>query len=31
MAVSYYKGYELYEVRAAPRRIPIMVLEPAPL
>lgn len=29
MAVSYYKGYELYAVRAAPRRIPVMVLEPA--
>lgn len=28
MAVSYYKGYELYTIRAAPRRIPVMVLEP---
>ena len=28
MAVSYYKGYELYQVRAAPRRIPVMILEP---
>jgi deazaflavin-dependent oxidoreductase (nitroreductase family) len=29
MAVSYYKGYELYRIRAAHRRIPVMVLEPA--
>lgn len=29
MAVSYYKGYELYKVRAAHRQIPVMVLEPA--
>ncbi|MFN8412460.1 MAG: nitroreductase/quinone reductase family protein [Anaerolineales bacterium] len=28
MAVSYYKGYELYKVRAAHRVIPVMVLEP---
>jgi deazaflavin-dependent oxidoreductase (nitroreductase family) len=28
-AVSYYKGYELYKVRAAHRQIPVMVLEPA--
>jgi len=28
MAVSYYKGYELYKIRAAHRQIPIMVLEP---
>lgn len=27
MAVSYYKGYELYKTRAAPRKIPIMLLE----
>lgn len=29
MAVSYYKGYELYAIRAAHRQIPVMVLEPA--
>ena len=29
MAVSFYKGYELYKVRAAHRYIPVMVLEPA--
>ena len=29
MAVSCYKGYELYKVRAAHRQIPVMVLEPA--
>jgi deazaflavin-dependent oxidoreductase (nitroreductase family) len=29
MAVSYYKGYELYKIRAAHRPIPVMVLEPA--
>lgn len=29
MAVSFYKGYELYKVRAAHRQIPVMVLEPA--
>ncbi len=28
MAVSYYKGYELYKVRAAHRQIPVLVLEP---
>jgi deazaflavin-dependent oxidoreductase (nitroreductase family) len=28
LAVSYYKGYELYAIRAAHRRIPVMVLEP---
>jgi len=28
MAVSYYKGYELYKTRAAHRQIPVMVLEP---
>jgi deazaflavin-dependent oxidoreductase (nitroreductase family) len=28
MAVSYYKGYELYGIRAAHRQIPVMVLEP---
>jgi deazaflavin-dependent oxidoreductase (nitroreductase family) len=28
MAVSYYKGYELYRIRAAHRQIPVMVLEP---
>ena len=29
MAVSYYKGYELYKIRAAHRQIPVIVLEPA--
>ncbi len=29
MAISYYAGYEKYKVRAAPRVIPIMILEPA--
>jgi deazaflavin-dependent oxidoreductase (nitroreductase family) len=29
MGVSYYKGYELYKIRAAHRRIPVMILEPA--
>lgn len=29
MAVSYYKGYELYRIRAAHRLIPVMILEPA--
>ena len=29
MAVSYYKGYELYRIRAAHRQIPVMILEPA--
>jgi len=28
MAVSYYGGYEKYKERAAPRKIPVMVLEP---
>ena len=28
MAVSYYAGYEKYRERAAPRRIPVMALEP---
>ena len=28
MAVFYYKGYELYKIRAAHRHIPVMVLEP---
>jgi F420H(2)-dependent quinone reductase len=28
MAVSYYKGYDLYKKRAAHRVIPVMVLEP---
>jgi deazaflavin-dependent oxidoreductase (nitroreductase family) len=28
MAISYYKGYEFYAIRATPRRIPVMVLEP---
>lgn len=28
MAVSYYKGYEKYKNRAAPRVIPVMILEP---
>ncbi len=29
MAVSYYKGYDLYKIRAAHRLIPVMILEPA--
>jgi deazaflavin-dependent oxidoreductase (nitroreductase family) len=29
MAVSYYKGYELYAIRAAHRQVPVMVLEPS--
>ena len=29
MAVSFYKGYDLYKIRAAHRQIPVMVLEPA--
>jgi deazaflavin-dependent oxidoreductase (nitroreductase family) len=29
MAVSVYKGYELYAIRAAHRKIPVIVLEPA--
>ena len=28
MAVSVYKGYELYKIRAAHRQIPVMILEP---
>jgi deazaflavin-dependent oxidoreductase (nitroreductase family) len=28
IAISYYAGYERYKERAAPRHIPIMVLEP---
>jgi deazaflavin-dependent oxidoreductase (nitroreductase family) len=28
-AVSYYKGYELYQIRAAHRLIPVMILEPS--
>jgi deazaflavin-dependent oxidoreductase (nitroreductase family) len=28
MAVAYYKGYELYAIRAAHRQIPVMILEP---
>ncbi|GAB4545895.1 MAG: nitroreductase/quinone reductase family protein [Anaerolineales bacterium] len=28
MAVSYYKGYDLYKARAAHRVIPVMILEP---
>lgn len=28
MAVSFYTGYEKYQQRAAPRRIPVMLLEP---
>ena len=28
LAVSYYEGYAKYEERAAPRKIPVMVLEP---
>ncbi|MBV6395857.1 MAG: hypothetical protein HFACDABA_01443 [Anaerolineales bacterium] len=28
LAVSYYKGYEAYEKRAAPRKISVWVLEP---
>ncbi|MEW5939802.1 MAG: nitroreductase family deazaflavin-dependent oxidoreductase [Chloroflexota bacterium] len=30
LALAYYKGYAAYEKRAAPRRIAVMVLEPAP-
>jgi deazaflavin-dependent oxidoreductase (nitroreductase family) len=29
MAVAIYKGYDLYEIRAAHRQIPVMILEPA--
>ena len=28
MAVSYYKGYDLYKVRTAHRQIPVIILEP---
>ena len=28
LAVSYYAGYEKYKLRAAPRHIPVMALEP---
>ena len=28
LAVSYYAGYDKYKERAAPRKIPVMVLEP---
>jgi deazaflavin-dependent oxidoreductase (nitroreductase family) len=28
LAVSYYKGYDAYKVRAAHRKIPVMILEP---
>jgi deazaflavin-dependent oxidoreductase (nitroreductase family) len=28
MAVSFYKGYEAYKIRAAHRKVPVMVLEP---
>lgn len=28
LALSYYTGYEKYRLRAAPRRIPVLVLEP---
>lgn len=29
MAVSYYKGYDIYKIRAAHRQIPVMILVPA--
>jgi deazaflavin-dependent oxidoreductase (nitroreductase family) len=29
MAVSYYKGYDVYKIRAAHRKIPVMILESA--
>ena len=29
IAISNYKGYDLYKIRAAHRQIPVMVLEPA--
>jgi len=29
MALSYYKGYDLYKIRAAHRQIPVLILEPA--
>ncbi len=28
LAVSFYKGYELYKIRAAHRQIPVVILEP---
>lgn len=28
LAVSYYKGYDVYKIRAAHRKIPVMILEP---
>jgi deazaflavin-dependent oxidoreductase (nitroreductase family) len=28
MAIAYYKGYDLYAIRASHRQIPVMVLEP---
>ncbi|MBI3161004.1 MAG: nitroreductase family deazaflavin-dependent oxidoreductase [Chloroflexi bacterium] len=28
VALSYYKGYALYKIRAAHRKIPVMILEP---
>jgi deazaflavin-dependent oxidoreductase (nitroreductase family) len=28
MAVSWYRGYDLYKIRAIHRRIPVMILEP---
>lgn len=28
LALTYYVGYKIYEKRAAPRRIPVMLLEP---
>jgi deazaflavin-dependent oxidoreductase (nitroreductase family) len=28
LAVSYYKGYDTYKIRAAHRKIPILILEP---
>lgn len=28
VAVSYYKGYDVYKIRAAHRKIPVMILEP---
>lgn len=29
LAVSYYKGYDVYKIRAAHRKIPVLVLEPS--
>ena len=28
MGVSYYKGYDVYKIRAAHRKIPVLILEP---